>query len=157
MKKLFATIAVITILLCLSSCSNKITEESNSPNEITESTYPSETISDGVHFDSVSDLLFTIKHDPHNYIDKEIQVRGTLCKFESNTLLFDRPLTSNDKSNASVALRYEARTSPNIEIIIPDEILYTVIEDGDYITVSGTVKIADGKIYLDDCTYTFSS
>ena len=162
MKKLFAIIVVIAILLCLSSCSNKNTEESSSTNETTESITPSETTSDGVHFESVSNLLSSIKYDPYNYIDKDIQVCGTLCKFESNTLLFDRPPTSSSGSNtgslsAGVAFRSEAKTSPNIEIIIPDEILYTVIEDGDYITVSGTVKISDGKIYLDNCTYTFSS
>ena len=147
MKKLFAVIAVIAILLCFSSCGNEKVEESSAP---------SETISNGIHFRTVSDLLSTIKHDPYNYIDKEIQVRGTLCKLESNTLLFDRQPTSNSSSNTGVAFRSEAKTSPNIEIIIPDEILYTVIEDGDYITVSGTVKITEEKIYLDNCTYTFN-
>lgn len=149
MKKLFVVIAVIAILLCLSSCRNKKGEESSTPNE---------TVSDGIHFGTVSDLLTAIKHDPYNFIDQDIQVKGTLCKFESETLLFDYRKTSVRPDGMD---RYEfrtaARNTPNVCIIIPDEILYTVVESGDYITVSGTVKIADGKIYLDNCTYTLNS
>ena len=152
MKKFFAVIAVIAILLCcLSSCSS---------NEGTvDSSIPSETVSDGVHFGTVSDLLTAIKHDPYNFIDKEIQVKGTLCKFESETLLFDYLNTSvhPDGGIDRYEFRSAARTNPNIGIIIPDEIMYTVVESGDYITASGTVKISDGKIYLDNCTYTLNS
>ena len=148
MKKLFAVIIAIAILVCFSSCTNKEAEETIDTGE---------TISDGIHFGTVADLLSAIKHDPYNYIGKEIQVYGTLCKFDSDTLLFDRQPTSDSSKNTGVAFRYEAQNSPNIEIIIPDKVLYTVIEDGDYIAVSGTVKISDDKIYLDNCTYSFIS
>lgn len=136
MKKLFAVIAVIAILLCcLSSCSSNKKTEDNS-----------------LYFETVSELLAAIKYDPYKYANKEIQVQGTLCKFESDkiTVLFDlsEPLTANN----GVQLRYVARTSPNIDIVISDEILYTVAESGDYMTVCGIVKISDGEIYLDNCT-----
>lgn len=142
MKKCFSILSVIAVLLCcLSSCSNEKNKESTT------------------YFGTVSELLSAIKHDPYNYIDKDIQVQGTFCKFENdkNALLFDRSLTSDGDSSSGVAFRYEARRSPNIDIMISDDILYTVAEDGDYITVSGTVKISDGKIYLDNCTYTLNS
>lgn len=142
MKKCFSILSVIAVLLsCLSSCSNEKNKESTT------------------YFGTVSELLSAIKHDPYNYIDKEIQVKGTFCKFESDksALLFDRSLTSDGDPSSGVSFRYEARRSPNIDIKISDDILYTVAEDGDYITVSGTVKISDGKIYLDNCTYTLNS
>ena len=59
MKKLFAVIAVIAILLCLSSCADKKVEET---------TTPSETISDGIHFGTVSDLLSAIKNVSRNFL-----------------------------------------------------------------------------------------
>lgn len=149
MKKLYVFIfVVIALLCCLSSCNNEKNEECSTPIE---------TVSDGIHFGTVSDLLAAIKHDPYHYMDKEVEVQGTLCKFGSETLLFDRPLTSSSASSSGVAFRYEAENSPNIEITISDETWYTVAESGDYFTVSGTVKISDGKIHLDNCTYTFNS
>ena len=144
MRKNFAILSVIAILLCcLSSCSNNKATESSS-------TQPTTTVSDGVHFGTVSDLLTAIKHNPHNFVDKEIQVKGTFYKQESETILFDY-LETSVKPNGLMDryyFRQAANTNPSICIIIPDEILYTVAEDGDYMTVFGTVKISDGKIYL---------
>ena len=150
MKKFFAVLSALALLLCcLSSCSNN---QGSDPTNT-----PPTTVSDGVHFGTVSDLLSAIKHDPYHYIDKEIQVKGTLCKFESDNIavLFDLSEALDVKDG--VALRYAARKGPNIEITIPDEIMNTVIESGDYIAVTGAVKISDGEIYLDNCTYTFIS
>lgn len=137
MKKYLTILcALVVMLCCLSSCS------SNKPVN---------------HFETVSDLLSAIKHDPYNFIDKEVQVKGTLCKFEGDktTVLVEvpDPLAVKD----GVVFRYEAINSPKINITISDEIMHAVIESGDYITACGIVRISNGEVYLDNCTYTFNS
>ena len=137
MKKYLTILcALVVMLCCLSSCSSNKTVN---------------------HFETVSDLLSAIKHDPYNYIDKEVQVKGTLCKFEGDiiTALVEVPDPLAVKNG--VVFRYEAIKSPKINIIISDEIMYTVIESGDYITACGIVRISNGELYLDNCTYTFNS
>lgn len=149
-KYLFFFLSVAVLLCCLSSCKMVGDVVATEPS----STQPPTTVTDGVHFEKVSDLLKAIKYDPYNYLDKEIQVRGTVCKFESETILFDY---KDYSVTSGVEFRSIALASVHISIVIPDDILYTVLDSGDYITVSGVVKISDGTIYLSNCTYIYNS
>lgn len=102
-------------------------------------------------FNTVADLLAAIKADPYKYANKEVQVKGTLAKCEDILALVDisEPLSSY----YGVELRYQVKNNPSINIKITDDILYSVAEHNDHLQITGTVKISNGEIYLDNCTY----
>ena len=102
-------------------------------------------------FNNVNDLLSAIKTNPYEYNNKEVQVEGTLAKCDAILALVDinEPLDSR-----GVMLRSQLKNNPNINIKIPDDLLYTIANHNDYMQISGTVKIANGEIYLNNCTYT---
>lgn len=131
--------------------------ETSTPEETTSTEETkSEALNNEFAFNTVADLRKAIKYDPYKYYDAEIQVKGTLCKSDGGeiTALVDltEPLPTD---RYGVEFRYEVRNNPNIDIVIADEVLYTVAENGDYMTVCGVVKIVNGEIYLDNCEYSF--
>ena len=112
---------------------------------------PSQNEELSLSFETVSDLLNAIKNDPYTYANKTIQVKGTLAKCDPILALVEinEPLDSY----YGVELRYQIKNNPSIDIKITDDILYTVAEHNDYLQISGVVKIVNGEIYLDNCTY----
>ena len=111
----------------------------------------------GYSFSTVANLLAAIKANPYKYANQEIQVKGTLCKCEGSgnvSSILALVDTAEPPPTFGVALRYEVEHSPNINIKITDDILYSVAEHNDYLQITGTVKISNGEIYLDNCTYT---
>ena len=163
MKKFFALILIIVfITLCMFSCkkSEYTSEEESSSVETqkTASTNPITGENTYASFNTVSELLQAIKYDPYKYVNQEIQVTGTLIKQEDNGIsaLVDISKTYTDISELDgYAGRYHYRKDPCIDITITDDILNTVADSGDYMTVYGTVRISSEKIYLDNCTYTY--
>ena len=102
-------------------------------------------------FSTVSELKNAIKKNPKHYNNKDITIQGTIMKVDSDTLLVDF-----SGSTLGAMERYEIKkdSSRYIAIVIPDDILSAVLETGDYIKLSGTVRISEGEIYLDNCEYT---
>lgn len=159
-------VLVITfIVLCLCSCEKIIhiqegtaQREETTPKE--EVTLKDEATTENIecYFNSISDLLKSIKYDPYKYANKEVQVKGTLIKQEEENILalVELSVVHTDVSVLDGYIgRYHYRNDPCIDIIITDELLYTVSESGDYLTVCGIVRISDGEIYLDGCSYTY--
>ncbi len=138
MKKLLSILFCIGIIFCLASCQN--------PSGNSENTESSSTNTEPVaSFDSVDDFKIAIKKNPKLYVDKYVTVKGYANKLLSvKVWLFDE-LPEDDEL-------WDDRA--RIEVVITDNILFAVVEDKDYIEVGGTVKISDGEIYLDNCTYT---
>ena len=144
---MFLMIALCVALLFCVSCANN----SGSP-DMTEITSAEQTDDgDPFTFSTVSELKNAIKKNPKYYNDEEITILGTAMTIDSEVLLVDF-----SGSSLGAMDRYEIRQDTNryITILIPDDVLLTVLETGDYIRLSGTVKISDGEIYLDDCEYT---
>lgn len=138
MKKFLSIIFCIGIILCLASCQN--------PNGNTENTEENSASNESTY---VQDLNLEIKKNPKEYNGKQITIKGYALYYLSELYLSD--LCAN-----GVADRYEIsqNTKSKVEIVIADEVLLTVLETGDYIELTGTVTISDGKVYLDNCTYT---
>ena len=158
MKELFiATLVIALVMLCLSSCERSETtiERGETTVEKSETTMEDNYYS----FNTVADLLEAIKYDPYKYADKEIQVKGTFLKRERDNIsaLVDLSTTYTDDSDLSEFLiGYHYRNDPSIDVMITDDLLNTVAECWDYMTVSGIVRITNGNIYLDNCTYVYN-
>ena len=157
MKRFLALVLTIIFAIpCLFSCEESVSlsKDTTQKEEISGSLATEEP----VVFKTVSDLLKAIKYDPYKYVNEKIQVKGTLIKQDDSGILalVDLSVTYTDTSVLDgYAGRYHYRNDPCIDIIITDDILKTVAESGDYMTVEGTVRISDEKIYLDNCTYTY--
>lgn len=141
---LLATLCVFSTAL-LSSCANY-----KETVDVTETACEDQTDdNDPFTFSTVSELKNAIKKNPKFYCDKEIAVKGTAVKMDNGFRLVDF-----NGSKLEGMERYAIRTTSSyIAIIIPDDILLSVLETGDYISLNGIVGIAEGEIYLDDCEY----
>ena len=47
----------------------------------------------------------------------------------------------------------EGGKRPKITICMSDDKKAVLLDTGDYVNVTGTVKISESEIYLDDCDY----
>lgn len=99
-------------------------------------------------FESVDELKIAIKKEPKYYSNKQVTVKGTAIAYDDSFLLADLSI-----SGVGLMEEFYARQN-SITVIIPDDILCSVLETGDYIKIAGTVNISNGEIYLDNCTYT---
>lgn len=120
--------------------------------------YDAENITYSDSFNSVYDLLMAIKENPNEYNKKTVKLMGTAIKYDGGTFLIDRsdseaitPKLSSAKILLLKGKKNEAKQL--IEISVKDDLLYTVLETGDYIKIYGTIKISNGNIILDSCTY----
>lgn len=136
MKRLLSIILCICLLLCLTSCGGD-TEETESSSTSTKQTY-------------VEDLKIAIKKNPTGYNGKQITVEGYACLYSNVIYLCDIYYGTN----AMDRFEFNKNTKSKIEIVITDDVLLSVLGNGDYIKVTGKVKIAEGEFYLDNCTYT---
>ena len=148
MKKLFIVILVITFsMFCLSSCEFYYKSYGEMETSIDIATSINDD-GDPFTFRSVDELKIAIKKEPKYYNDMQVTVNGTVIAYDDSVLLADL-------SGSGVGLMEEFYARQNsITIIITDDILYSVLETGDYIEVYGTVKISNGEFYLDNCRYT---
>lgn len=140
MKKFVCVIFCMFFALSLASCQACPNEDSG---YITMNTEP--TVSQPIaSFDSINDFKISLKKDPNAYVGKLISIKGYTNKLTFSVFLFDNPTQGSEVINGR----------PRLKIDITDNVLFTVVGDCDYIEVYGVVSIADGEIYLADCTYT---
>jgi hypothetical protein len=144
MKSFFGRMLVIIVslvlCLCLFSCHADNVEDTaeNDSNESATS-----------HNDDVKNLLSDIKKDPSLYEDKQITVKGWVCKREDVIILADY----NAVDGAMLRYELEGGKLPRITICMSADKKAVLLDTGDYVNVTGTVKISENEIYLDDCDY----
>jgi hypothetical protein len=107
----------------------------------------------------IAELRIAIKKNPTEYNNKQATLKGTILKEDGKTILLDyhRSTTSGVTGSGllfGVRQRAEAKNKPSIEVILSDTIQSYVVESWDYVELTGTVKISDGEIYLDNCQCT---
>lgn len=147
----------------LETTKNDLQEQKNSTEnykeqvEYLEEKFNSSAVNDDTSsysFNAVDKLLNAIKMKPTEYNNVEVCVVGTMCKSESDNITALVDLEELPSASSGVVFRYAVRNNPNVTVKIADDIMYTVLETGDYIKICGVVKITNGEIYLDNCTYT---
>jgi hypothetical protein len=168
MKKiLLLVLFCVALSTCITSCSIALTIEPACTKPIeteTAGTEPVETepikSEDPYTFSSVNSLVVAIKKKPHEYINKEITVFGTIVHSKEHyTGICDADSTeylSNESGfDVQEYRRYRSWKEDNkgIDIIIGDKLLYACAESGDYVELCGTVIISNGELYLDNCEY----
>ena len=141
MKKRILSIALCAILsFSLFSCG----EQDNNVGE-------TETVNiddnDPYTFDTVADLKSAIKKKPGQYENKQVSVEGSIVIKDNRVILSDAV------GDGGAMFRADALRSPNITIIMINNKTVTLLDDGDYVKIYGTVKISDAEIYLDNCDY----
>ena len=153
-KYIVSFVVCISMLLCSVSCDTSKMSQETDTTEIT-----TVTENDMFSFDSVNDLITAIKKNPTTYNKKQVNVLGTVIKddYEGNSYIVDDDDFDFSYVNSSFDVRYYAwlktqkETNATMSVVITDDVSYAVVATGDYVKMHGTVKIHDGKIYLDDC------
>lgn len=134
MKKTILII-VLCVVLCFSlfSCERPETDTSDTNDPYT--------------FDSVAGLLIAMKKNLDQYENMQVSVEGSILKKDGYIILTDA------RGDGGVAFRADALKSANITITMSNDQKTTILDDGDYVKISGIVKISDTEIYLDNCDY----
>ncbi len=143
MKKTILSI-VLCVVLCFSlfSCG----EQGEKPETDTSDT-PIINNNEPYTFDNVADLLTAIKKNLDQYENIQVSVKGSILKEDGYIIL------AAARGDGGAKFRADARRSANITITMLNDKITTVLDDGDYVKISGTVKISDTEIYLDNCDY----
>lgn len=150
MKKLCSTflgIILATIsLFPFTSCKSYENTASNSESSSVEK------------YEPIKELLLAIKKNPTEYNNKEVTIKGTFLEENGETVLLDyhqKKAVDSDEITGSVRFgveeRHQARQKTKITVVLKKEVSSYVIDSWDYIEVTGTVKITEAGIYLDDC------
>lgn len=103
-------------------------------------------------FTAVTDLLSAIKRNAEFYNNREIVVVGTIYKSsgdEKETIL----INSSKKLDRDLEIeaRFQATHTDYINIIISNDLQYTVVGTNDLVKITGKVMIKSGEIYLNNC------
>lgn len=146
MKKIAIIICVVLILGVASySIYDSIDTEETEATEATVSVSEEPIAS----FDSVDSFNIALKKNPMQYINKQVSIKGYMNKLSygihNYTWLEDVHTPSDELVDPN---------APRIELFITDEVVLTVVGDGDYVEVCGTVEIEEGEIRLKNCTCT---
>lgn len=108
-------------------------------------------------FVNVEELKSTVSKKANQYTGKRITVLGTLVQIDDTEYcLFDYEDKTLNNSARSAADLYKIRIGiskyPSVRVHFKKN-TSVILNDGDYIYLTGIVKFEDGKIYLDDCEY----
>lgn len=138
MKKLVSIVSCVALVLGFASCQIVRIEESDSVSN--------ESIAS---FDSVESFNIALKKNPKQYTGNQVSIKGYMDKLSyghyNHTWMEDVYSPPDELKDQSVA---------RIELFITDEVVLTVVGDGDYVEVCGTVVIEEGEICLKNCTCT---
>ena len=140
MKRILSILLCIVFCLGLSACNRADTDPTEETTATTDDNDPNT-------FETVAKAKAAIKKEPSRYENNRITVKGSVLKRDNGIILSDA------RGDGGVMFRAEALRSPNITIIMSDEKLVALLESGDYVKITGTVKISDAEIYLDACEY----
>lgn len=102
-------------------------------------------------FDSAEELINAIKHNPKFYNGKVVSVRGSIGNLSDSLILGN---TGYWEGMGKTSFNSNLKRKPYIAVVISDDIQQSVVETGDRVRINGTVTIANGEIYLDNCEYT---
>ncbi len=143
MKKIIVGLILCIVLsFSLFSCGNQ--------NKDIVDDKPDTTITDNndpYTFDNIANLISAVKRDLDKYENMQVSVKGSILKKDDQIMLSDA------RGDGGVQYRANAMRSANITVIVSNDKKATILDDGDYIKISGSVKISDTGIYLDNCDY----
>lgn len=142
MKKLLSIVLCVVLCFSLFSC-----KEQGQENKINTPDAQIINNNDPYSFEKVADLLTAIKKNLDQYENMQVSVKGSILKGDDYIILADARGDGGAKFSA------DARKSANITITMLNDKITTVLDNGDYVKISGTVKISDTGIYLDNCDY----
>lgn len=142
MKRILSILLCLVFCLGLSACNRADTDPA-------EETTATTVDNDPYTFGSVVKAKDAIKKDPALYENKQITVDGTVIWKEGSLTLSNYRCVGAFEGMQ----RYYAYRAPAITIVMSDKKMNTLLEDGDYVKITGTVKISDTEIYLDACEY----
>lgn len=142
MKKILSIVLCIVLCFVLFSCG-----EQGKKIETDASDIPVINNNDPYTFENIADLLTAIKKNLDQYENMQVSVKGIVLEIDEYITLTDVP------GDGGVKHRYDANNSAKITIIMINEKEMTVLDEGDHVRISGTVKISDTEIYLDSCDY----
>ena len=140
MKRILSILLCIVFCLGLSACNRADTDPTEETTATTDDNDPNT-------FENVAKAKDAIKKAPSLYENNRITVKGSIVKRD------DRIFLSSLRGDGGAMFRYEAMRSPNIAIVMADNKMGVLLENGDYVKITGTVKISDTEIYLDACEY----
>lgn len=103
------------------------------------------------HFLTVDDLISAVSNDVSKYKNIRVAVIGTYANFADTPYLFDQ---NNNSFSYSISNLYDISKGvyPSVILSFVNSANLT-LTNGDYIKISGTIKIIDGDISLASCTY----
>lgn len=140
MKRLMVLCLVVITVVLLVGCG----ETNNISNEASVNSLVDD--GDPFTFEKVAELKSAIKKQPSQYEDKQVTVKGGIFEIQDYTAL-------SNICGSGVKFGLEALKQPYIKIVMSEEVKHSLLEEGDYVKIIGTVKITDDEIYLDNCTY----
>ena len=156
MKKILSIVLCVVLCFSLFSC-----KEQGQENEI--NTPDAQIINtDNVHeFDSIANFKSAVKKDAEKYENMQVSVKGVILKNNGKIVIIENKLTEEQlaaiNSGGEFNIRFNKEKiieqSIHIAVIIPNDKKVAILDDGDYVKISGTVKISDTGIYLDNCDY----
>jgi hypothetical protein len=100
-------------------------------------------------FDTVESFRLAMKKNPKQYIENRISIKGYMDKLTLGNYNYTWLEDVHTPSDELVDPK-----APRIELFITDEVVLTVVGDGDYVEVCGTVEIEEGEVCLKNCTCT---
>ena len=142
MKRVLIIALCVILIFCFVSCElidNEVETETETTSVFDDN--------DPYTFETVADLLTAIKKNFEQYENMQVSVKGSILK--KDDCLFLTQL----RGDGGAMFQYEALRSTNITITTLNDKAATVLDNGDYVKIFGTVKISDTEIYLDNCEY----
>ena len=140
MKRILSILLCIVFCLGLSACSGADTDPAEGTTATTDDNDP-------YTFETVAKAKAAIKKESSRYENNRITVKGSVLKRDNVIIISDA------RGDGGAMFRSEALRSPNITIVMADKKMGVLLENGDYVKITGTVKISETEIYLDICEY----
>jgi hypothetical protein len=145
MNKFFSSFLSMTLCIisafCLSSC------ETDTPNPNDVSNSNTTGVSYGTY---IKDLKLAIKKNPTEYIHNRITLKGMIAHQNGETFILDYHNTTTNSLQGHF-LGSGLLDKSAFKIVLKNTLENSLLESWDYVELSGTIAISNGKIYLDNC------
>ena len=111
-------------------------------------------VSYSYEFESVETLVEAIKKAPSEYYNKNVKVLATVYRNDKGSItIFDTSDEYVTNNMSSIEFLIRLNRTVNLDAHISDNMQYAVVASGDFVKLYGTVKTANGEVYLDNCQY----